>query len=71
MWLTTLKAYEAIGKSIGDAKMVEQAQKQFVVSQKEAIDKLWNGRFFAYGCEPDGSKRLDKYCLPDNWQGSS
>lgn len=59
VWLTTLKAYEAIGKSIGDAKMVEQAQKQFVVSQKEAIDKLWNGRFFAYGCEPDGSKRLD------------
>ncbi len=59
VWLTTLKAYEAIGKAVKDEKMIEQAHYQFNISQKEAIDKLWNGRFFAYGCEPDGSKRLD------------
>ena len=59
VWLTTLKAYEAIGKAIGDESIVKQAQQQFATSQKEALEKLWNGRFFAYGCEPDGSKRLD------------
>lgn len=59
VWLTTLKAYEAIGKAVGDERIVEQSQKRFAASQKEAIAKLWNGRFFAYGCEPDGSKRLD------------
>lgn len=59
VWLTTLKAYEAIGMAVGDDEMVAQARKQFTQSQKEAIRKLWNGRFFAYGCEPDGSKRLD------------
>lgn len=59
VWLTTLKAYEAVGKAIGDQEMIDFAQKEFELSQKEAIDKLWNGRFFAYGSEPDGSKRLD------------
>lgn len=59
VWLTTLKAYEAIGKAVGDERIVEQSQQRFAASQKEAIAKLWNGRFFAYGCEPDGSKRLD------------
>ena len=59
VWLTTLRAYEAIGKAIGDESIVKQAQQQFATSQKEALEKLWNGRFFAYGCEPDGSKRLD------------
>lgn len=59
VWLATLKAYEAVGKAVGDKTIVEQAQQQFATSQKEAIRKLWIGRFFAYGCEPDGSKRLD------------
>lgn len=59
VWLTTLKAYEAAGKAVGDEKMVKQAQEQFAISREEALRKLWNGRFFAYGCEPDGSKRLD------------
>ena len=59
VWLTTLRAYEAIGKAIGDESIVKQVQQQFATSQKEALEKLWNGRFFAYGCEPDGSKRLD------------
>lgn len=59
VWLATLKAYEEIGKAVGDREIVEYSQQQFAVSQKEIIAKLWNGRFFAYGCEPDGSKRLD------------
>lgn len=59
VWLTTLKAYEAIGKAINDENIVKEARHEFEIAQKESINKLWNGRFFAYGCEPDGSKRLD------------
>lgn len=60
VWLATLKAYQAMGEAINDQTIVEEAKNQFNVSQKEIIDKLWTGDFFAYGCEPDGSKRLDK-----------
>lgn len=59
VWLTTLKAYEAAGQAVGDADIVSWARERFDKSQKETIEKLWTGRFFAYGCEPDGSKQLD------------
>lgn len=59
VWLTTLKAYEAIGEAINDKEIADYARRQFELSQREVIDKLWNGRYFAYGCEPDGSKRID------------
>lgn len=59
VWLATLKAYEAFGEAVGDAAIVAESRDLFARSREEAIRKLWNGRFFAYGCEPDGSKRLD------------
>lgn len=59
IWLTTLKAYEAMGKALKDQSVIEEAQKLFADAQKEIIAKLWNGSFFSYGSEPDGSKRLD------------
>lgn len=59
VWLATLKAYQAMGEALQDQDIIEESQERFAISQKEAIEKLWNGRFFAYGCEPDGSKRLD------------
>lgn len=59
VWLATLKAYEAMGVALKDQSIIDEARKQFEISQKEALKKLWNGRFFAYGSEVDGSKRLD------------
>ena len=59
VWLATLKAYEKIGIATGREDIVKYAKSQFNLSYEETIDKLWNGKFFAYGCEPDGSKRLD------------
>lgn len=59
VWLATLKAYEAFGEAVDDAAIVAESRELFARSREEAIRKLWNGRFFAYGCEPDGSKRLD------------
>ncbi len=59
VWLATLKAYEAMGEAIDDEAMADEARTLFADAQKEAIKKLWNGSFFSYGSEPDGSKRLD------------
>lgn len=59
VWLATLKAYQAMGEALKDNSIIDEAKKRFDISQKEAIEKLWTGRFFAYGCEPDGSKCLD------------
>ena len=59
IYLATLKATEAIANAVGDTAWSSATSKQFVRSQKEMIRMLWNGRFFSYGCELDGSKRLD------------
>ena len=59
VWLATLKAYEVMGKALGDEAVVEEARTLFTDARKEAVRKLWNGSFFSYGSEPDGSKRLD------------
>lgn len=59
VWLATLKAYRQIGIALKRNDIVKYAEKQFDISQKEIIEKLWNGNFFSYGCEPDGSKSLD------------
>lgn len=59
VWLATLKACEVFGEAMGDAALAAESRDLFARSREEIIRKLWNGRFFAYGCEPDGSKRLD------------
>ena len=59
IYLATLKATQAIANAVGDTAWSGETGKQFDRSQKEMIRMLWNGRFFSYGCELDGSKRLD------------
>ena len=59
MWLATLKAYREFGKAAGDDSIVNEASQLLKTSHDEIIDKLWTGKFFAYGCEPDGSGCLD------------
>ena len=55
VWLTTLRAYKEFGEVIGDENIVKEANTLFDKSQKEIISKLWNGRFFSYGSNTDGS----------------
>lgn len=59
VWLATLKAYKQIGIALKRDDIIKFSETQFNISQKEIINKLWNGKFFSYGCEPDGSKALD------------
>ncbi len=69
VWLTTLKALAVMGEAMGRPDVVAKADSLFAVSQKETIDKLWNGRWFAYGCQPDGSKRDDKHLFTGQLAG--
>ncbi len=59
VYLTTLQAGQIAAEALGDAAMAEDCKKQYLVSQAAFIKYLWNGRFFAYGCDPDGSNRDD------------
>lgn len=59
VWLATLKAFKQIGIALKREDIIKFAETQFFISQKEIIQKLWNGKFFSYGCEPDGSKALE------------
>ncbi len=59
MYLASLKATQAIAEAVCDTPWIKECKEQFDRSQKDMIRLLWNGRFFSYGCEIDGSKRLD------------
>lgn len=59
MYLATLKAAAAIARDMGDILWMQECNDQFQRTQSDMIRMLWNGRFFSYGCETDGSKRLD------------
>jgi hypothetical protein len=48
-----------IAIAVDDTAWARELNEQFLRTQKDAIRMLWNGRFFAYGCEIDGSKRVD------------
>jgi uncharacterized protein (DUF608 family) len=59
IYLATLKAASVISQAVGNAEKVKEYDEQFIRTQKDMIRTLWNGRFFSYGCEIDGSGRLD------------
>jgi non-lysosomal glucosylceramidase len=59
IYLATLKAAEVTAVTTGDSAWAKECREQFLRSQKDMMRFLWNGRFFAYGCEADGSGRLD------------
>jgi uncharacterized protein (DUF608 family) len=59
MYLATLYAAGAIALAISDTSWSQECNDQFQRTQKDMIRMLWNGHFFSYGCETDGSKRLD------------
>lgn len=59
IYLATLKAARVVAAAMGDEVRVKTYEGQYARTQKELIRMLWNGRFFAYGCEKDGSGRRD------------
>lgn len=59
MYLAILRAGASIGEVLSDGEMVAQCNAQFDKTRAAILRMLWNGRFFSYGCEIDGSKRRD------------
>ena len=59
VYLATLKASEVVAVAVGDSVWARECREQFGRTQKDMMRLLWNGRFFAYGCEADGSGRQD------------
>lgn len=59
LYLAILKAGAYIGEEIGDTAMVNDCNQQFVKSHADMMKMLWNGKFFAHGCEIDGSNKRD------------
>lgn len=59
IYLAGLKAAKAIADAVGDDEKAQEFESQFRRSQKDMIRSLWNGRFFSYGCERDGTGRVD------------
>lgn len=51
IYLATLKAARVVAAAMGDEVRVKTYEEQYARTQKELIRMLWNGRFFAYGCE--------------------
>lgn len=59
IYLATLRAARVVAEAMGDTTRVKEYDEQYERTRQEMIRMLWNGRFFSYGCETDGSKRLD------------
>jgi len=59
MYLASLRAAEVVANAIQDTAWASECRGQFERSQKDLMRMLWNGRFFSYGCQVDGSGRLD------------
>lgn len=59
MYLASLKAAAVIARALEDNTWEQECTAQFQRTQKDVLKMLWNGRFFAYGCEIDGTGRKD------------
>lgn len=59
VYLATLKAGLVLGEAAGDYKLVDHCKRQFTETQNDFVKHLWNGRFFSYGCELDGTAEQD------------
>lgn len=59
IYLATLKAAIVVARVMNDTEREKEYTEQFEKTQKDMLRVLWNGRFFSYGCEIDGSGRLD------------
>lgn len=59
VYLATLRAGAVLGSALGDGKMVDEANRQFQLTQAGLIKTLWNGQFFAFGADLNGKNRRD------------
>lgn len=60
VYLAALNAVKIIAKAIDNDELYNRADNQFKETSRDFVKYLWNGRFFSYGCDLDGSNEQDK-----------
>lgn len=70
MYLAALKAAATAAEALHDTAWANESDKQFTASRKAILQMLWNGRFFSYGCQIDGTGRLDNILFTGQLAGS-
>ena len=60
VYLATLNAVKIIAKALDDEELHDKADDQFKKTSRDFVKYLWNGQFFSYGCDPDGSNERDR-----------
>jgi non-lysosomal glucosylceramidase len=59
VYLASLRAGQVLAHALDDRTMDAECRSQFDKTQAGLVKMLWNGRFFAYGADEDGSARRD------------
>ncbi len=59
VYLSALEAGKVLADCMDDDDFENKLQKQLEETRKDFIKYLWNGRFFSYGCDLDGSDEQD------------
>ncbi len=70
MYLAALKAASTAAKALKDTAWAIESEQQLNSSRKAVLQMLWNGRFFSYGCQVDGTGRLDNILFTGQLAGS-
>jgi len=60
VYLAALNAVKIIAKAVDNDELCNRADEQFEKTSRAFVKYLWNGQFFSYGCDPDGSNAQDK-----------
>jgi len=58
-WPAFLRAGSVLYRALGDEAKAAACEKDSTRAADDFVRALWNGKFFAYGAERDGSKRED------------
>jgi len=59
IYVATLHAAKIAAIAQGDEEWAKECEQQAARTASDMMKYLWNGRFFSYGCEKDGSGRAD------------
>ncbi|AQQ10297.1 putative bile acid beta-glucosidase [Sedimentisphaera cyanobacteriorum] len=54
-----MDAAAVLFEALGENQLAQECRYQKERSVQDAVNYLWNGKYFAYGCDPDGTNRLD------------
>ena len=70
VYVATLNAAKIAAIALDDEEWANECEKQAVRTTSDMVKYLWNGRFFSYGCQRDGSEREDNILFTGQLAGA-